>query len=88
MNTDEVFNNEKMLKRNFRKIHKSKEKITPEEGKLPKIEKNLNKFSKEDVKKSSNELMSNYKSKDILSNNKKFNLNNPMKVKTNFVLGG
>ena len=85
-NTDEVFNNEKIIRRNFRKIHKSKDKNTPEEAKLPKIERNPIKFGKEDVKKG--QLLSNYKSKDILLNNKKFELNNPMKFKSNFVLSG
>ena len=37
VNFDEVFNNEKIIRRNFRKIHKSKEKNTSDEAKLPKI---------------------------------------------------
>lgn len=46
------------------------------------------KHPKLEIQKRSKEIISNYKPKDILENNKKFSIGSQMKMKTNFIMNG
>ena len=46
------------------------------------------KYPKLEMQKKSKEIISNYKPKDIIDNNRKFSIGSQMKMKTNFIMSG